>query len=53
MASSLITAAESVTVCEYFSVPFERVLGPNVSPHTDDRNAKFFFFRIKSIVIGS
>lgn len=30
VASSLVEAAESVTVCEYFSAPYQTVLGSEV-----------------------
>lgn len=32
LASALVSKAKSVTVCEFFSVPFERILGTEVSP---------------------
>lgn len=31
VASSLVSKAKKVSVCEFFSVPFERVLGRDVS----------------------
>ena len=31
LAAALVSIAKSVTVCEFFSVPFERILGAEVS----------------------